>query len=135
MLHAPRLSCASRMLPGLNAAAVGLIVGSVVLLTLQIHATSPFSSATMCIGRRAGLPLLTIVPFCCGSVCQAPQHRRTDLQSLSYSCLAVVASWYIVHALKARTWHEGACAVLPRPCGVNLYLMAVYLPIRMLLQE
>ncbi len=39
------------MLPGLNAAAVGLIVGSVVLLTLQIHASSPFPSATMCIGE------------------------------------------------------------------------------------
>ncbi|CAK0787139.1 hypothetical protein CVIRNUC_010355 [Coccomyxa viridis] len=54
-----------RMLPGLNAAAVGLIVGSVVLLTLQIHATSPFSSATMCIGMIG----FGLVDFC---NCPAP---------------------------------------------------------------
>lgn len=47
-----KLACFHRMLPGLNAAAVGLIVGSVIQLTLQIHSTSPFPSASMCIGER-----------------------------------------------------------------------------------
>ncbi|EIE20647.1 CHR family transporter: chromate ion [Coccomyxa subellipsoidea C-169] len=39
-----------RMLPGLNSAAVGLIVASVFSLTFQIYAASPFPNTTICIG-------------------------------------------------------------------------------------
>jgi len=41
-----------RMLPGLNAAAVGLIVGAVFSLTLQIYKASPFPTMSICIGAR-----------------------------------------------------------------------------------
>jgi len=41
-----------RMLPGLNAAAVGLIVGAVFSLTLQIYKASPFRTMSICIGAR-----------------------------------------------------------------------------------
>ncbi|CAL8468154.1 g7693 [Coccomyxa elongata] len=39
-----------RMLPGLNSAAVGLIVGAVFSLTFQIYHASPFPVTTICIG-------------------------------------------------------------------------------------
>lgn len=39
-----------RMLPGLNAAAVGLIVAAVFSLTFQIYKASPFPTTTICIG-------------------------------------------------------------------------------------
>jgi len=42
-----------RMLPGLNAAAVGLIVGAVFSLTLQIYKASPFPTMSICIAARA----------------------------------------------------------------------------------
>ena len=42
-----------RMLPGLNAAAVGLIVASVFSLSFQIHGASPFPNASVCIGKRS----------------------------------------------------------------------------------
>lgn len=38
------------MLPGLNAAAVGLIVAAVFSLTFQIYKASPFPNTTICIG-------------------------------------------------------------------------------------
>jgi chromate transport protein ChrA len=41
-----------RALPGLNAAAVGLIVAAVFQLGLQIYNNSPFPNATLCIGQR-----------------------------------------------------------------------------------
>ena len=41
-----------RMLPGLNSAAVGLIVASVFSLTFQIYHASPFPMTTICIGAR-----------------------------------------------------------------------------------
>ncbi|CAL5229349.1 g12659 [Coccomyxa viridis] len=49
-----------RMLPGLNAAAVGLISGAVVLLTFQIHGSSPFPTFSMCIG----MVCFGLVDFC-----------------------------------------------------------------------
>ena len=39
-----------RALPGVNAAAVGLIVAAVLQLGLKVHANSPFPDATICIG-------------------------------------------------------------------------------------
>lgn len=39
-----------RALPGLNSAAVGLIVASVFQLTLQAWSTSPFPTTSICIG-------------------------------------------------------------------------------------
>ena len=39
-----------RMLSGLNAAAVGLIMEAVFLLTFQIYKASPFPNTTICIG-------------------------------------------------------------------------------------
>lgn len=39
-----------RALPGLNAAAVGLIVASVFQLTLSAWTTSPFPTTSICIG-------------------------------------------------------------------------------------
>ncbi len=44
------------MLPGLNAAAVGLIVGAVFLLTFQIYKASPFPNTTICIGAHPWPP-------------------------------------------------------------------------------
>jgi chromate transport protein ChrA len=41
---------AYRMLPGLNAAAVGLVVTAVFQLTFKLRQTSPFPDATICIG-------------------------------------------------------------------------------------
>ena len=41
-----------RMLPGLNSAAVGLIVGAVFSLTFQIYKNSPFPTTSICIGER-----------------------------------------------------------------------------------
>ena len=40
-----------RMLPGLNSAAVGLIVGAVFSLTFQIYKNSPFPTTSICIGE------------------------------------------------------------------------------------
>ena len=48
------MSWRPRMLPGLNAAAVGLIVGAVFLLTFQIYKASPFPNTTICIGAHPG---------------------------------------------------------------------------------
>ena len=42
-----------RALPGLNSSAVGLIVASVFQLTLSAYATSPFPTASICIGILA----------------------------------------------------------------------------------
>ena len=42
-----------RALPGLNSAAVGLIVASVFQLSLNAYATSPFPHASICIGILA----------------------------------------------------------------------------------
>lgn len=42
-----------RALPGLNAAAVGLIVASVFQLTLSAWSTSPFPTTSICIGILA----------------------------------------------------------------------------------
>ena len=57
------------MLPGLNSAAVGLISGAVVLLTFQIHGSSPFPTFSMCIGGRPsasfGHPVLSLSMLCC----------------------------------------------------------------------
>lgn len=39
------------MLPGANAAAVGLIVSAVFLLTFQVYKESPFPITTICIGE------------------------------------------------------------------------------------
>ena len=39
-----------RALPGLNSAAVGLIVASVFQLTLNAYSTSPFPITSICIG-------------------------------------------------------------------------------------
>ena len=47
------------MLPGLNAAAVGLIVAAVFSLTFQIYKASPFPNTTICIGAgRAPAPAI-----------------------------------------------------------------------------
>ena len=43
------------MLPGLNAAAVGLIVAAVFSLTFQIYKASPFPNTTICIGAGPAL--------------------------------------------------------------------------------
>ena len=52
------------MLPGLNAAAVGLIVAAVFSLTFQIYKASPFPNTTICIGA------LWMHPHCLhGAVC------------------------------------------------------------------
>ena len=50
------------MLPGLNAAAVGLISGAVVLLTFQIHGSSPFPTFSMCIGEMPPALLHSVDP-------------------------------------------------------------------------
>lgn len=42
---------ACRALPGVNAAAVGLIVAAVFQLGLKVRANSPFPNATICIGE------------------------------------------------------------------------------------
>lgn len=47
-----------RMLPGLNSAAVGLIVASVFSLTFQIYHASPFPMTTICIGARTSFLIL-----------------------------------------------------------------------------
>ena len=47
------------MLPGLNAAAVGLIVAAVFSLTFQIYKASPFPNTTICIGA-GWAPALTL---------------------------------------------------------------------------
>lgn len=46
-MHVPLLPC--RALPGLNSAAVGLIIASVFQLTLTAYSGSPFPSASICI--------------------------------------------------------------------------------------
>lgn len=43
------------MLPGLNSAAVGLIVGAVFSLTFQIYRNSPFPTTSICIGKQPTL--------------------------------------------------------------------------------
>jgi chromate transporter len=43
------------MLPGLNSAAVGLVVTAVFQLTFKLRQTSPFPDATICIGMLAFL--------------------------------------------------------------------------------
>ena len=46
------------MLPGLNSAAVGLIVGAVFSLTFQIYRNSPFPTTSICIGEQFPLVFL-----------------------------------------------------------------------------
>lgn len=41
------------MLPGLNSAAVGLVVAAVFQLTFKLRQTSPFPDASICIGMIA----------------------------------------------------------------------------------
>lgn len=56
------------MLPGLNSAAVGLIVAAVFSLTFQIYHASPFPVTTICIGAHGPMlscscPVKRVTPF------------------------------------------------------------------------
>ncbi len=53
-----------RALPGVNAAAVGLIVAAVFQLGLKVRANSPFPDATVCIGKWSHLPRPSCMPHC-----------------------------------------------------------------------
>ena len=48
------------MLPGLNSAAVGLIVGAVFSLTFQIYRNSPFPTTSICIGEQPTLKVARV---------------------------------------------------------------------------
>ncbi len=55
-----------KALPGVNAAAVGLIVAVVFQLGMKVRVNSPFSDATVCIDERSHLHLKR--PFCMPNV-------------------------------------------------------------------
>ena len=62
--HTTSVCC--RALPGINSAAVGLIVAAVFQLGLKILSQSPFMAATLCIGEPSSHMQLETNIACCG---------------------------------------------------------------------
>ena len=82
------------MLPGLNAAAVGLIVAAVFSLTFQIYKASPFPNTTICIGAAGALKST-------GYVSHGAINGMLLLMLHLYTCMAGQASVLLILALQS----------------------------------